>query len=96
MLEGIFGKTVALPTEQSVLLDDNYPSEAILGPASKVLAGYQPVMPAFQGAELRLGLPASSRSHRRLRRFLSKLRPLVTVNDRIRNHEHAHGTHRSR
>lgn len=30
-------------------MDDNYLRESILAPASKVLAGYQPVMPAFQG-----------------------------------------------
>jgi cytochrome c oxidase subunit 2 len=32
-----------------VVVDDNYLRESILAPASKVLAGYQPVMPAFQG-----------------------------------------------
>ena len=30
-------------------MDDNYLRESILTPASKVLAGYQPVMPTFQG-----------------------------------------------
>jgi cytochrome c oxidase subunit 2 len=30
-------------------VDDNYLRESILTPASKVVAGYQPVMPIFQG-----------------------------------------------
>ena len=29
--------------------DENYLRESILTPAAKVTAGYQPVMPAFQG-----------------------------------------------
>jgi len=48
-LEGIFGKTIALQNGQKLVVDDNYLRESILAPASKVLAGYQPVMPAFQG-----------------------------------------------
>ena len=48
-MEGIFGKTVTLHNGQKVVVDDNYVRESILAPASKVLAGYQPVMPTFQG-----------------------------------------------
>jgi len=48
-LEGIFGKTIILQNGQKVVVDDNYLRESILTPASKVLAGYQPVMPTFQG-----------------------------------------------
>ena len=48
-LEGIFGKTISLQNGQKVVVDDNYLRESILTPASKVLAGYQPVMPTFQG-----------------------------------------------
>jgi cytochrome c oxidase subunit 2 len=48
-LEGIFGKTVTLQNGQKVVVDDNYLRESILTPASKVVAGYQPVMPIFQG-----------------------------------------------
>ena len=48
-LEGIFGKTVTLQNGQKVVADDNYLRKSILTPASKVVAGYQPVMPMFQG-----------------------------------------------
>jgi len=48
-LESIFGKTITLQNGQKVVVDDNYLRESILAPSSKVLAGYQPVMPAFQG-----------------------------------------------
>jgi cytochrome c oxidase subunit 2 len=48
-LEGIFGKTITLQNGQKVVVDDNYLRESILTPASKVVAGYQPVMPIFQG-----------------------------------------------
>jgi cytochrome c oxidase subunit II len=48
-LEGVFGRTITLQNGQKVVVDDNYLRESILSPASKVLAGYQPVMPAFQG-----------------------------------------------
>jgi len=33
----------------TVTADENYLRESILTPAAKVTAGYQPVMPAFQG-----------------------------------------------
>lgn len=49
VLNGIFGKPVALQTGQTALADDNYLRESILNPAAKVVAGYQPVMPVFQG-----------------------------------------------
>lgn len=48
-LEGIFGKSVTLQTGQTIVVDENYLRESILSPSSKVVAGYQPVMPAFQG-----------------------------------------------
>ena len=40
---------MTLQNGQKVVVDDNYVRESILAPASKVLAGYQPVMPTFQG-----------------------------------------------
>ncbi len=48
-LQGIFGKSVALQTGASVVVDDNYVRESILTPRAKVVAGFQPVMPTFQG-----------------------------------------------
>jgi cytochrome c oxidase subunit II len=49
VLNGVFGKPVALQTGQTTIADDNYLRESILNPGAKVVAGYQPVMPVFQG-----------------------------------------------
>jgi cytochrome c oxidase subunit 2 len=48
-LAGIYGKPVALASGGTVIVDDNYLRESILHPMAKVVAGYQPVMPTFQG-----------------------------------------------
>jgi cytochrome c oxidase subunit 2 len=48
-LVGLFGKTVQLSGGGSVKADEAYIRESILQPAAKVVAGYQPVMPTFQG-----------------------------------------------
>jgi cytochrome c oxidase subunit 2 len=48
-LEGVFGTTVELEGGQKVTADDEYLRESILSPQAKVVAGYQPVMPTFQG-----------------------------------------------
>jgi cytochrome c oxidase subunit II len=48
-LEGIFGKPVRLQTGQTVIADENYLRESILNPGAKVVQGFQPVMPMFQG-----------------------------------------------
>lgn len=48
-LAGIFGKRILLSTGASLTADDGYLRESILSPATKVVAGYQPVMPTFQG-----------------------------------------------
>ena len=49
VLEGMFGKTVQLTTGEIVTVDEQYLRESILQPSARVTAGYQPVMPAFQG-----------------------------------------------
>ena len=49
MLQGLFGKTVALQNEETVVGDEAYIRESILNPAAKITAGFQPIMPAFQG-----------------------------------------------
>ena len=49
MLQGLFGKTVALQNEETVVADEAYIRESILNPAAKITAGFQPIMPAFQG-----------------------------------------------
>jgi cytochrome c oxidase subunit 2 len=48
-LDGIFGSVVALENGQSVQADESYLRESILNPGVKVVAGFQPVMPTFQG-----------------------------------------------
>ncbi len=49
LLGGIYGKPVLLTTGEPVTVDDGYIRESIMSPAAKVVAGYQPVMPTFQG-----------------------------------------------
>ena len=48
-LKGVYGSTVHLQTGQTVTADDAYIRESILDPQAKVVAGYQPIMPTFQG-----------------------------------------------
>jgi len=48
-LEGLFGQTVELEGGQKVKVDDDYLRESILSPQAKIVKGYQPVMPTFQG-----------------------------------------------
>ena len=49
VLSGVFGSPVQLQDGSVVVADEGYVRESILHPAAKVTAGYQPVMPAFQG-----------------------------------------------
>jgi cytochrome c oxidase subunit II len=49
VLEGLFGKSVQLQSGETVTADEAYVRESILMPAAKVTAGFQPIMPAFQG-----------------------------------------------
>jgi cytochrome c oxidase subunit II len=48
-LDGLFGNPVALSDGQSVVADAEYIRESIVAPSAKVVAGYQPLMPTFQG-----------------------------------------------
>ena len=48
-LEGVFGKQRTFADGQSVKADDSYIRESILNPQAHIVAGYQPVMPTFQG-----------------------------------------------
>jgi cytochrome c oxidase subunit 2 len=49
LIGGIFGKKVALQNGETVVADESYIRESILHPAARVVAGYQPIMPAYQG-----------------------------------------------
>ncbi len=48
-LQGIFGKPVQLQDGRIVTADENYIRESILDPGAKVVNGFKPVMPTFQG-----------------------------------------------
>ncbi len=48
-LQGVFGKPVLLEDGRTVTADENYIRESILDPGAKVVNGFKPVMPTFQG-----------------------------------------------
>jgi cytochrome c oxidase subunit 2 len=48
-LLGLYGNPVKLTTGGTVTADDAYVRESILAPRAKVVAGYVPIMPTFQG-----------------------------------------------
>jgi cytochrome c oxidase subunit 2 len=49
VLAGLSGKSVTLQNGDTVAVDEAYIRESILQPSAKVVAGYQPIMPTFQG-----------------------------------------------
>ena len=57
-LRGIFGKPVQLADGSSVMVDETYLRESILNSQAKVVAGFQPLMPTFQGLINEEGLVA--------------------------------------
>jgi cytochrome c oxidase subunit 2 len=48
-LNGVYGAKVLLADGSTVTADEAYIRESILDPKAKIVAGYQPLMPAFQG-----------------------------------------------
>jgi cytochrome c oxidase subunit 2 len=48
-LVGVFGKPVLLEDGRTVIADEDYVRESILSPAAKVVSGFKPIMPTFQG-----------------------------------------------
>lgn len=49
LLDGIYGKQVPLADGTLVTADDQYLRDSILLPNKQIAAGYQPIMPTFQG-----------------------------------------------
>ena len=49
VLDDVFGKPVKLESGATVTADEAYVRESILNPAAKVVQGYRPVMPTYQG-----------------------------------------------
>lgn len=47
--KGIFGKREKLADGSAVLIDENYLRESMLNPQAKITAGFQPIMPTYQG-----------------------------------------------
>jgi len=48
-LDGVFGHPVTLASGERVVADEAYIRESIVNPGAKVVAGFQPVMPTYQG-----------------------------------------------
>src|SRR5262249_47874310 len=48
-LDGLFGKQVKLTNGNVVTADEAYLRESIVQPSAKIVEGYQPIMPTFQG-----------------------------------------------
>jgi cytochrome c oxidase subunit 2 len=48
-LNGVFGGQVRLADGSTLTADENYIRESILNPSAKIVAGYAPLMPTFQG-----------------------------------------------
>ena len=48
-LVGVFGKPVQLEDGRTVVADENYIRESILSPSAKIVSGFKPIMPVFQG-----------------------------------------------
>ncbi len=48
-LLGVYNKPVLLEDGRTVIADENYVRESILDPTAKIVKGFKPVMPTFQG-----------------------------------------------
>ncbi len=49
VLEGLYGRPVALDDGRIVTADENYLRESILYPSAKIVAGFENIMPSFKG-----------------------------------------------
>ena len=47
--KGAYGRTETLADGTTIVVDENYIRESLLEPTKKVVSGFQPVMPTFQG-----------------------------------------------
>jgi cytochrome c oxidase subunit 2 len=46
---GVFGNPVQLESGETVVADEAYIRESVLNPQTKIVNGYKPIMPTFQG-----------------------------------------------
>jgi cytochrome c oxidase subunit 2 len=72
VLDGLVGRTVKLQDGTTTLADEAYVRESILNPSAKVVDGYQPIMPTFQGLVSEEGLV-------QLIEYVKSLKPLPQV-----------------
>jgi cytochrome c oxidase subunit 2 len=81
VLEGLYGQIVPLQDGHSVLADEAYLRESILKPRAKIVAGWEPIMPTFEG---QLADPNEDLTQEeamiQLLAFLKTLRPGQTPN----------------
>jgi cytochrome c oxidase subunit 2 len=49
ILAGVFGKEVQLQSGDTIKADETYLRESIVTPQAKIVAGFQPIMPTYQG-----------------------------------------------
>ncbi len=56
ILQGLYGQTVPLASGGTAFVDEAYIRESILTPGAKVVNGFQPIMPTFQGLVSEEGL----------------------------------------
>lgn len=49
LLENLYGRTVPLQDNSQVLADEDYLRRSILRPREQIVAGYQPIMPTYEG-----------------------------------------------
>lgn len=55
-LNGVYGKSVRLEGGSEILADENYLRESIVDPRAKMVEGYKPLMPTFEGLVTEEGL----------------------------------------
>ena len=48
-LVGVYGKPVQMDNGETILADESYIRESILNPQAKIVQGFKPIMPTFQG-----------------------------------------------
>jgi len=56
VLENLYGRTVTLQNGEQAVADEAYIRESILNPGLRITAGFQPIMPTFQGLVSEEGL----------------------------------------
>ena len=63
VLDGLAGSTVKLQGGGTIVADEAYLRESILTPAAKIVDGYQPIMPTYQGQVSEEDVLAADRLH---------------------------------